>query len=186
MAQQGYLMLMEMKLLRMRKLRYGIFIQIYLQSIFQLLILNFLLKAADSNRVEPIKIVDSDNGGFDLKLISRKEDTQVRLVLREKQINEYCLQFKVKALQDYYSNVKTLRVKRLELLDNIGHVVIPRIALSFVALFWTIGLSKYSNPEFTVDWISDFITSPLAILGVIVLAIFIPLVSFCYSRCFKR
>ena len=80
MAQRGNLMLMEMKFLRMLKLRYGILIQIHLQSIFQL---NFLLKAADSNRVEPIHIVDSDNGGFDLKLISRKEDTQVRLVLRE-------------------------------------------------------------------------------------------------------
>ena len=91
MAQRGNLMLMEMKLLRMLKLRYGILIQIHLQSIFQLMILNFSLKAADSNRVEPIKIVDSDNGGFDLKLISRKEDTQVRLVLGEKQINQYCL-----------------------------------------------------------------------------------------------
>ena len=31
----------------------------------------------DPNVVVPIKIVDSGSGGFDLDLISRKEDTQV-------------------------------------------------------------------------------------------------------------
>ena len=42
------------------------------------------------------------------------------------------------------------RIKRLGLLDHMGHVIIPRIALSFVAIFWIIGLAKYNNPDLSL------------------------------------
>ena len=92
----------------------------------------------------------------------------------------------MKALKDHYANAKTVRVDRLALLDHMGHVIIPRIALSFVALFWIIGLNKYNNPDLTVDMILDFIASPLIFIGSLALVIIIPLTCFCYRRCCKR
>ena len=92
----------------------------------------------------------------------------------------------MKALQDYYSNTKTLRVNRLAFLDTMGHVIIPRIALSFVALFWIIGLSKYNNPDLTLDSILDLLTSPLVIGFCFLLAIIIPLMCVCHRHCCKQ
>ena len=94
-----------------------------------------------------MKIFDDGKGGFDINLISRKEDTQecysslsISFV-----INQH---LQVRALEDYYKKAKTSNEERLKQLDRIGHVIIPRIALTFVALFWTVGLTKFNYPEF--------------------------------------
>ena len=92
----------------------------------------------------------------------------------------------MKALKNYYANLETTRVERLALLDTIGHVYIPRIALTFVGIYWIIGLSKYSNPEMSMDMILSFITSPLMI-GLVVIIVFTMLVfGCCYARCCKN
>ena len=48
-----------------------------LLKVNSLLITYFSSEEAASDAVEPIKIMDDGNGGFDLNLISRQEDTQV-------------------------------------------------------------------------------------------------------------
>ena len=42
------------------------------------------VQETDPNEVVPIKVVDSDNGEFVLNLISRQEDTQVRIKTEDK------------------------------------------------------------------------------------------------------
>ena len=94
--------------------------------------------------------------------------------------------FQVKALREHYANLQTTRVDRLKLLDTIGHVIIPRVALSFVALFWTIGLTKYNNPDLTLDLILDFLTSPMVAVSFISLVFIAPIVCCCFKRCCKQ
>ena len=104
------------------------------------------IKDVSETDVEPIKIFDDGKGGYDINLISRKEDTQeCYSLLSITFVFNWHLQ--VRALEDYYKKAKTSNEERLEQLDRIGHVIIPRIALSFVALFWSVGLAKFNYPE---------------------------------------
>ena len=92
----------------------------------------------------------------------------------------------MKALKDYYANLETTRVDRLALLDTIGHVYIPRIALTFVGIYWIIGLNKYSNPEMSMDMILSIITSPLIIGLVVIIVLTMVILRCCYARCCKN
>ena len=92
----------------------------------------------------------------------------------------------MKALKNYYANLETTRVERLALLDTIGHVYIPRIALTFVGIYWIIGLSKYSDPEMSMDMILSFITSPLMIGLVVIIVLTMLVFGCCYARCCKN
>jgi len=100
-----------------------------------------------TSNVDPIKIMDDGKGGFNIDLISRNENTQVQ------------------ALEAFYANAITSNARRLKQLDRFGHVVIPRVALSFVTLYWILGLTKFNNPD---QDFTDILISPLLILGVLI------------------
>ena len=75
-------------------------------------------------------------------------------------------------MKEYYSNVTINKKKRLDLLDKIGNRYIPRVVFAFVVAFWTIGLTKNSNPELTLTGVLTS-TSGLAgfLMIIVVLAI---------------
>eukprot|EP00088_Acartia_fossae_P033037 TRINITY_DN33804_c0_g2_i1.p1 TRINITY_DN33804_c0_g2~~TRINITY_DN33804_c0_g2_i1.p1 ORF type:complete len:152 (-),score=26.84 TRINITY_DN33804_c0_g2_i1:17-427(-) len=64
----------------------------------------------------------------DKKLVSRNEKVQVD------------------ALRNYYMT-HSKRKKKLEWADMSAHRIIPGIAISFITIFWTIGLLLYSHPK---------------------------------------
>ena len=90
--------------------------------------------------------VDGSKESFDLNLISRKEDVQVN-GSRRNFFKHFV--FKINALKEFYADMKTSNKKKLERADYIGLVLIPRLALIFVAGFWTIGILNYNYPGFS-------------------------------------
>ena len=82
----------------------------------------------------------------------------------------------VRALEDFYKKVKTSNEERLEQLDKIGHVIIPRIALTFVALFWTVGLTKFNDPELDMATVTEVLFSPILIIGLIITLILVVII----------
>ena len=82
----------------------------------------------------------------------------------------------VRALEDFYKKVKTSNEERLEQLDKIGHVIIPRIALTFVALFWTVGLTKFNDPELDMATVTEVLLSPILIIGLIITLILVVII----------
>ena len=76
----------------------------------------------------------------------------------------------IKALKEYYSNVTINKKKRLELMDRIGNLYIPRAVFAFVASFWIIGLTKNSNPEFTL---TDVLISTSGLGGFLIIIIIV-------------
>ena len=51
----------------------------------------------------------------------------------------------VDALREYYDGLVPSSQNRLERADFAGFTVIPTIAISFVALYWIIGILKYNQ-----------------------------------------
>ena len=123
-------------------------------------------KDGTTSHVEPIRIMDDGKGGFDINLISRKENTQELKSSLVQSIQVCSLQ--IKALEAFYANAITANERRLKQLDRFGHVVIPRIALTFVTLYWILGLTKFNNPD---QDFANILISPMLILGVLLVIV---------------
>ena len=48
-------------------------------------------------------------------------------------------------MREYYGSLVSSSEKKIEYADFIGYTIIPTIALTFVALYWTVGLLKYNQ-----------------------------------------
>ena len=79
-------------------------------------------------------------------------------------------------MKEYYANATIKKKKRLELMDKIGNLYIPRAVFAFVASFWIIGLTKNSNPEFTL---TDILTSMSGLAGFMFTIVILVLASCC-------
>ena len=77
-------------------------------------------------------------------------------------------------MEEFYANSITTNEQRLKQLDRFGHVVIPRIALTFVTLYWILGLTKFNNPE---EDFANILTSPILIICVLFVIVLSLLVS---------
>ena len=81
-----------------------------------------------------------------LEMVSRLENTQV---VQKASTLFVLLYFKlqISALKRYYGKVRSTQEERIAQLEFLSNFVIPFIALSFIALYWVVGLLMYYRPQ---------------------------------------